>query len=122
MALRPLKKPSASAEPTSIEPTTAPATSLKPGTSGAEILPKVQWVDATRPAIHCVVYGESGARKSSFVATFPKPMLVLGFDPYGKMTPYQRGGIVEKVTDDPFYSALPVRMGRPMQQVEMPLP
>jgi hypothetical protein len=42
--------------------------------------------------IHCLVYGDSGAGKSTFAATFPKPMLVFAFDPRGKETPYLNRG------------------------------
>ncbi len=43
---------------------------------------------ATRKNIHVLVMGEIGTGKSTFAATFPKPMLVLFFDPYGKDEPY----------------------------------
>lgn len=42
--------------------------------------------------IHCFVYADPGRKKSTFAATFPKPMLVLGFDAYSKMSPYRRRG------------------------------
>lgn len=48
---------------------------------------------STRPVrrpVHALVYGDPGSGKSHFAATFPKPMLVLLFDPYGKETPYLR--------------------------------
>jgi len=45
-----------------------------------------------KPSIHAVVYGESGAGKSTFAATWPKPMLVLAFDPLGKDMPYIKTG------------------------------
>lgn len=46
-----------------------------------------------RPFVKCVVYGQWGSGKSSFLATFPKPLLVLQTDPEGKETPYLRRGI-----------------------------
>jgi len=42
--------------------------------------------------IHALVYGETGSGKSTFAATFPKPMLVLCFDPMGKHLPYVKKG------------------------------
>lgn len=45
-----------------------------------------------RPPLHVLVYGETGSGKSSFAATFPKPMLVICFDPLGKHLPYLKGG------------------------------
>lgn len=42
----------------------------------------------TRPPIHCMVYGDSGTGKSTFATTFPKPMLVWCFDPFGKDMPF----------------------------------
>ena len=49
---------------------------------------------ANRPFIHVVDYGPPGSGKSTFAATFPKPMLVIAFDPLGKEGPYLRRGIV----------------------------
>lgn len=43
----------------------------------------------TRPPIHVIPYGDFGTGKSSFAATFPKPMLVFLFDAIGKDIPYQ---------------------------------
>lgn len=49
---------------------------------------------ADRPNIHVVCYAPAGAGKSFFAATFPKPMLVLSFDPVSKtQRPYQSRGI-----------------------------
>src|SRR5579884_10135 len=45
-----------------------------------------------RPPIHVVVYGQPGSGKSTFAATFPRPMLVFCFDPLGKEMPYLRLG------------------------------
>jgi hypothetical protein len=47
----------------------------------------------TRPPIHVVTYGSWGSGKSTFASTFPKPMLVLLFDPLGKEAPYLRRGV-----------------------------
>lgn len=53
-----------------------------------------------RVPLHCLVYGDFGAGKSTFVATFPKPLLVFAFDPFGKERPYQRLGEVEFGEDE----------------------
>lgn len=45
-----------------------------------------------RPPIHALIYGETGSGKSTFACTWPKPMLVLLFDPMGKHFPYIKGG------------------------------
>lgn len=45
------------------------------------------------PATSFLIYGDSGAGKSTFAATFPKPALVLQTDPYAKGMPYRRKGI-----------------------------
>lgn len=50
----------------------------------------------SRPPIHVMPYADSGAGKSTFAATFPKPMLVFMFDPRGKEWPYLRRGIVKE--------------------------
>lgn len=44
-----------------------------------------------KPYLKCLVYGEPGAGKTSFAATFSKPMLVWQFDPHGKDSPYMKG-------------------------------
>lgn len=46
----------------------------------------------SKPPIHVLVYGDAGSMKSTFAATFPKPMLVFCFDPFGKDMPYKRKG------------------------------
>ena len=43
------------------------------------------------PPIHAMAYADTGVGKSSFAATFPKPMLVWCFDPHGKDMPYRKG-------------------------------
>jgi len=35
-----------------------------------------------------LVYGDTGTGKSTFAASFPKPLLVFCFDPAGKDIPY----------------------------------
>lgn len=42
------------------------------------------------------VVGDAGSRKSSFAATFPKPMLVIQMDARGKAMPYRMRGIQGK--------------------------
>lgn len=46
-----------------------------------------------RPPIHVLAYGDSGAFKSTFAASFPKPMIVFMWDPIGKEMPYLRRGV-----------------------------
>ncbi len=41
---------------------------------------------------HWILYGDFGQGKSTGASTFPKPMLVYCFDPFGKETPYLRRG------------------------------
>lgn len=50
---------------------------------------------ANRPAIHVVAFGQPGTEKSTLFAAFPKPMLVLATDPFGKEAPYLRRGIAD---------------------------
>lgn len=49
-----------------------------------------------------LVYGPGGTMKSTFAATFPKPMLVFFFDPFGKEMPYRRMGYDGGVVLDEF--------------------
>lgn len=59
------------------------------------------WHGSIKPALHVLGYGDAGAGKSDFAATFPKPMLVFHFDPYGKDTPYlQRGTPSDLFSDE----------------------
>ncbi len=46
----------------------------------------------THDPIHALIYGDAGARKSSLARTFPKPMRVCHFDPFGKDQPYLFSG------------------------------
>jgi len=51
--------------------------------------------------IHVICYGDSGAGKSTFAATFPRPLRVWLFDEFGKSRPYRAsGGEVEDYVDD----------------------
>ena len=45
------------------------------------------------PRIHAFVYADPGRMKSTFAASFPKPMLVIATDPLDKMAPYRRRGL-----------------------------
>lgn len=49
-------------------------------------------------AIHVLVYGKPTVGKSTFAATFPKPMLVLCCDPPVKASPYLKGGEAGPIT------------------------
>ena len=50
------------------------------------------------PPLHILCMGETGTGKSTFATTFPKPMLVLFFDPLGKDMPYHKRHPLENVT------------------------
>jgi len=54
------------------------------------------------PPAHASVYGDSGAGKSTFASTWPKPMLVFCFDPYGKDGPYLKRGEPGELMIDQF--------------------
>lgn len=45
-----------------------------------------------RLPIHALIYGDAGTFKSTFAATFPKPMLVWNFEGLGNDAPYLRCG------------------------------
>lgn len=49
------------------------------------------------PPIHALIYGDSGAGKSTGAATFPKPQLVFFFDPLSKDFPYLNRGEVKEI-------------------------
>lgn len=55
-----------------------------------------------RPYVHAICYAPAGAGKSFFAATWPKPMLVLSFDPVGKTVRpyYSRGNPLPEVQGD----------------------
>jgi hypothetical protein len=55
---------------------------------------------AGHPPIHCLVVGDYGSGKSTFANTFPKPMLVMFFDAFGKEFPYMRTGEVSELFSD----------------------
>lgn len=53
------------------------------------------------PVQHWLIFGDSGAGKSTGAATFPKPAVVFMFDPISKDTPYlRRGDVKEDVLAD----------------------
>lgn len=54
----------------------------------------VEPIDNEHFPAHWFVYADPGRQKSTFAATFPKPMLVLSFDPWSKQEPYRRRGVV----------------------------
>jgi len=62
------------------------------------------------PPIHAMVYADTGVGKSTFAATFPKPMLVWFFDPHGKDLPYRKGAQGEVLPDGGLQS-YPIMVG-----------
>ncbi len=54
------------------------------------------------PPAHAAIYGDSGAGKSTFASTWPKPMIVFCFDPHGKDGPYLKRGIPSELMADQF--------------------
>lgn len=66
--------------------------SVVAATGGAMPAEASETVHAVRPSLKCVVYGDAGAGKSTFAATWPTPILVLAFDPIGKDMPYLKRG------------------------------
>jgi len=64
----------------------------------------------SRPPLHVILYGDSGAKKSTMAATFPKPQLVLMSDPFGKELPYSRRGLSQLLPE-------PDRYGTPITEV-----
>lgn len=55
----------------------------------------------SKPPIHVLAYAPAGGYKSTFAASFPKPLLVLGFDPAGKMMPYLKRGVPSPEVEGP---------------------
>lgn len=54
-----------------------------------------------KPPIHTLVYSDSGGGKSTFLATYPKPMVVFFWDPPGKDIPYiKKGNEIEELEDE----------------------
>ena len=53
-----------------------------------------------KQGLHALVYGDTGAGKSSFFAGWPKPMYLIHFDGHGKDGPYlqlgEDGGLVSE--------------------------
>lgn len=47
------------------------------------------------PSIQCLIYGLPGSGKTTFLATFPRPIRLDCFDPLGKATPLLKLGEVE---------------------------
>ena len=59
------------------------------------------------PLVRCLLYNDPSVGKSTFAATFPKPMVVQKFDRPGKETPYMRRG---RIARDEFDSDLGIRV------------
>ena len=76
-------------------------TFLPPG-SPALLENQMLSIFADREVVHALPYGDPGSEKSTFAASFPKPEVVLFFDPYGKGGPYRRRGtkFTEFITTD----------------------
>jgi hypothetical protein len=55
-----------------------------------------------RPPLHIACYGGAGARKSTFFATMPRPIVVACFDAVGKDTPYWELGTVTEPKTNKF--------------------
>ena len=68
----------------------------------------VNWKGKERPLTKFLVYGDPGSGKSTFLSTFPKPLLVFSFDPFGKEIPYLKHGQVVDAMDE---------RGTPVRQV-----
>jgi hypothetical protein len=47
-------------------------------------------LDQFAQSLHTLIYGDSGAGKSTAASTYPYPQLVFMFDPYGKELPYKK--------------------------------
>lgn len=68
---------------------------------------------ADNPPIHLVIYGDSGAGKSTCAATFPSPVRVWLFDAPDKAAPYRRAAKAGKdITVEMFHDPLPEMGGK----------
>jgi hypothetical protein len=66
--------------------------------------------NGVRPSIKALVYGDAGSGKTSFAATWPRPILVLAWDPIGKEMPFYKRGAVQPMTHMEIGTAtIPVR-------------
>ncbi len=83
----------------------------------------------THPPIHVICYGDSGAGKTAFAATFPKPLLVFQFDMPDKETPYrvdplrrvprgEQSGEGTTAWGCPYYDVTSLRTGKLLIRVE----
>lgn len=90
----------------------------------AEAEPSAPSIAKIRPPLKCVVYGDAGGGKSTFAATWPKPMLVFAWDPMGKDIPYHSYGEVQPLERLEIGStSVPVRritnrVGKTLVQIE----
>jgi len=67
------------------------------------------WEGTSRPLSKVLVYGDPGCGKTTFLSTFPPPVLAFSFDPFGKEIPYlKQGNHLVEDTDD---------RGTPIRQV-----
>src|SRR5262249_8125678 len=71
-----------------------------PNTCPSDYKPRWGTWEGARPLCHLVGYGAAGGGKSELASSFPKPMLVLHFDPYGKDTPYLARGKPSELFSD----------------------
>ena len=71
------------------------ATQIKPPSLCWNSYDALWWEGGTASPepLHCLVYGDTGAGKSTFLASLPKPMFVLHFDGLYKDGPYLKYGI-----------------------------
>lgn len=84
---------------------------------------------AAHPPIHVICYGDSGSGKTSFAATFPKPLLVFQWDSADKETPYRRNpatgedrgeisGLGTTEWGSPYYDVTSTKTGKLLIRVE----
>ena len=71
------------------------ATQIKPPSLCWNSYDALWWEGGTASPepLHVLVYGDTGAGKSTFLASLPKPMYVLNFDGLGKEKPYINQGV-----------------------------